>query len=448
MSFKEFNFDGLVGPHHNYAGLSFGNIASTGNAQTPSNPQKAALQGLSKMRTLLSLGIPQGVLAPQQRPDVSALRNLGFIGTDADVIRSASQQCPAIFQSCMSASSMWTANAATVSPSPDCANGKVNFTAANLVNKYHRSLEPEFTRTLLQRVFPSRQHFHHHAVLPMSEHFGDEGAANHTRLCSNYGTAGVELFVYGKVAFDGSVPSPKKFPARQTLEASQAVARKHGLSPSKVVYAQQNPDVIDAGVFHNDVISVGNSNALFYHELAFAEPAQLKADLTAAYEGHHPLHLIEVKNKAVSVSDAIQSYLFNTQLITLENGSMALVAPTECQKTASVETYLKDLMQQNTPIQQVEFIDVKQSMANGGGPACLRLRVVLNDVEAAAVNQACLMSETKIAALEQCIKRYYRDRVEVADLADMTFIQECHEALDQLTQLLDLGSIYPFQQSF
>ena len=49
---REFNFDGLVGPSHNYAGLSFGNVASFSNVKSASNPKQAALQGLAKMRAL------------------------------------------------------------------------------------------------------------------------------------------------------------------------------------------------------------------------------------------------------------------------------------------------------------------------------------------------------------------------------------------------------------
>lgn len=265
----EVNFDGLVGPTHNYAGLSFGNVASLNNANAVSSPKQAAKQGLLKMKALSDMGMMQGVLAPQERPDIAALRRLGFSGSDARVLESAAKQSREIFLACCSASSMWTANAATVSPSADTADGRVHFTPANLTNKFHRSLEPQVTGNILKATFANEKHFAHHLHLPDNEHFGDEGAANHTRLCSDYSHAGVELFVYGRHAFDPSKPAPTKFPARQTLEACQAVARLHGLSEEGVVYMQQNPDVIDQGVFHNDVIAVGNQNVLFYHDQAF-----------------------------------------------------------------------------------------------------------------------------------------------------------------------------------
>ena len=45
MPLTEINFDGLVGPSHNYAGLSIGNLASTRNAGQLSQPRRAALEG-------------------------------------------------------------------------------------------------------------------------------------------------------------------------------------------------------------------------------------------------------------------------------------------------------------------------------------------------------------------------------------------------------------------
>src|SRR5690554_2539387 len=256
MKHFEVNFDGLVGPTHNYAGLSFGNVASLSNARSVSSPRSAAKQGLQKMKALHDMGLVQGVFAPQERPDIYALRRLGFQGSDAKVLSSAFKQAPAIFQAACSASSMWTANAATVSPSADTADKRVHFTPANLTNKYHRSLEPQTTGNILQAMFNNSEHFAHHQHLPDNDHFGDEGAANHTRFCNEYGQPGVEMFVYGRYAFDSSKPAPQKYPARQTREACEAVARLHGLSDDTTVYVQQNPAVIEQGVFHNDVIAV------------------------------------------------------------------------------------------------------------------------------------------------------------------------------------------------
>lgn len=441
----EANFDGLVGPTHNYAGLSFGNVASLSNAKASSSPRSAAKQGLAKMKALHDLGLVQGVFAPHERPDIATLRRLGFSGSDSRVLEQAAQQAPAIFQAVCSASSMWTANAATVSPGADSADGKVHFTPANLTNKFHRSLEAETSGRILQAMFDNSKYFAHHSHLPDNEHFGDEGAANHTRLCSNYGHAGVEIFTFGRYAFDSSKPAPQKYPARQTFEASQAIARLHGLNDDNTVYIQQNPEVIDQGVFHNDVIAVGNQNVLFYHQQAFLDTEAKLAEIQRKF-GAEPVYFIAVKNHEVSVADAVQTYLFNTQLVTLPNGNMAIIAPTECQDNPRVAAYLADLVTRDTPIRQVHYFDVKQSMRNGGGPACLRLRVALNEAELAAVTPNVLMSDSLFERLNQWVDKHYRDELHVDELRDPSLLTESRSALDELTQILKLGSVYPFQR--
>ncbi|WJD61311.1 N-succinylarginine dihydrolase [Pseudomonas kurunegalensis] len=447
MKSYEVNFDGLVGPTHNYGGLSYGNVASQSNSQQGSNPREAARQGLAKMKALADLGFKQGVLAPQERPDVAALRRLGFSGSDAEVIqRAAKEAMPLLVASC-SASSMWVANAATVSPSADTADGRVHFTAANLNCKYHRSIEHPTTSRVLGAMFNNEKHFAHHAALPAVAQFGDEGAANHTRFCRVYGEPGVEFFVYGRSAFDARYPAPQKYPARQTLEASQAVARLHGLSDDGVVYAQQNPAVIDQGVFHNDVISVGNGEVLFYHEDAFLETdtvlGQLRAKL--ASKGGN-FQAICVPRAAVTVEDAVRSYLFNSQLLSRDDGSMLLVVPEECRNNERVWAYLGQLTSQGGPVKEVKVFDLKQSMQNGGGPACLRLRVALKESELAAVNQGVIMTAPLYDTLVGWVDKHYRDRLSDADLADPQLLVECRTALDELTQILKLGSVYPFQR--
>ncbi|MBJ9978299.1 N-succinylarginine dihydrolase [Pseudomonas sp. S75] len=442
----EVNFDGLVGPTHNYGGLSYGNVASQSNSQQHSNPREAARQGLAKMKALMDLGFTQGVLAPQERPDVAALRRLGFMGSDGDVIRHAAREAMPLLVASCSASSMWVANAATVSPSADTADGRVHFTAANLNCKYHRSIEHPTTSRVLQAMFADPRHFAHHSALPAVAQFGDEGAANHTRFCRDYGEPGVEFFVYGRSAFDSRYPAPQKYPARQTLEASQAVARLHGLSADAVVYAQQNPAVIDQGVFHNDVIAVGNGQVLFHHQDAFldndAVMHQLRAGLEARGGQFQP---IAVPRSAVTVEDAVRSYLFNSQLLSCADGSMLLVVPEECRNNERVWRYLEQLTAERGVIREVKVFDLKQSMRNGGGPACLRLRVALKAHELAAVNPRVILTATLYDTLVQWVDRHYRDRLADADLADPQLLDECRTALDELTRILDLGSVYPFQ---
>ncbi|GGI84638.1 N-succinylarginine dihydrolase [Shewanella hanedai] len=445
MKHFEANFDGLVGPTHNYAGLSFGNVASFSNASAVSDPKSAAKQGLKKAKALADMGMVQGMLAPQERPDLHTLRRIGFSGTDAEILNKAAKEAPALLRACCSASSMWTANAATVSPSADTRDGKLHFTPANLVDKLHRSIEPTTTGNILAATFNDPRYFSHHQHLPEQANFGDEGAANHTRLCGNYGDKGVELFVYGQEATNPAAPKPKKYPARQTIEASQAIARLHGLSEDNTVYISQNPDVIDQGVFHNDVIAVGNQNVLFYHQQAFLN-TQNKLDEIQRKFGRSDVHFIEVPTSKVSIQDAVKTYLFNTQIITLPSGEMTIIAPTNCQENPAVFAYLNELVTLGTPITQVNYFDVKQSMQNGGGPACLRLRVAMNDMELAAVNQNTLMNEALFTRLNAWVDTHYRDRLSVDDLADPQLLIESRTALDELTQIMKLGSVYQFQK--
>ncbi len=442
-SAREYNFDGLVGPSHNYAGLSFGNVASFNNVKSTSNPRQAALQGLAKMRALAQRGFAQALLPPQCRPNFSLLRSVGFTGTDAEVIGKAFREAPAILSSAYSASPMWTANAATVSSSADTADGKVHLTVANLNSKLHRSYEHTQTERSLRAIFHDQRHFSVHAALPGTPAFGDEGAANHGRLCADHGAPGVELFVYGRVEFDAGAAAPRRFPARQTLEASQAVARLHGLPSARAVFVQQNPDVIDQGVFHNDVISVANGNVLFYHEHAFADEQAALAALRAAMVAQDAeLQPVRVPADQVSVADAVSSYLFNSQLLSKPDGKMALVVPQECQENPAVAAYLQNLIASGGPIDELLNFDLRQSMRNGGGPACLRLRVALTAAEAAAVHQGVVMNDTLYDKLVVWVGKHYRDSLAPADLADPSLAIEINTALDELSGILMLPGLY------
>ncbi|WP_416398464.1 N-succinylarginine dihydrolase [Allohahella sp. A8] len=447
----EANYDGLVGPTHSYSGLSSGNVASTSNRQAVSNPRDAALQGLDKMLRLADAGLVQGVLPPHFRPALSMARRLGFSGSDARVLEDVQAQAPYLLGSLTSASSMWTANAATVTPSADSSDGRVHFTPANLNAKFHRSFEHLTSGRALAATFRDERHFAHHEALPGVAEFGDEGAANHTRLCAEYGKPGVHFFVYGREGFNVDSPRPSRFHARQTLEASQAVARQHGLTAGQCVFALQNPAVIDAGVFHNDVIAVGNRQVLFYHEQAFHDETRCLNDLKLAYSrcaSTGPAFTpIRVRSEAVSVEDAVSSYLFNSQLLSRDDDSMSLLVPVECERNPRVHQYLLKLVDdQSQPIREVIYADLTQSMLNGGGPACLRLRVVLTPDELAAANAACLIDHARHRTLSDWVKRHYRDRLSARDLADPELLKESQTALDELTTLLELGPIYDFQR--
>jgi succinylarginine dihydrolase len=431
------NFDGIVGPTHNYAGLSVGNLASQRHGNRQSNPKQAALQGLAKMKFLADLGVRQAVLPPQDRPDVAALRRLGFCGSDAEVLGRAGRECPLLLAACGSASAMWAANVATVSPSADCADGRVHFTAANLATQFHRSLESAATATALKSIFRDENIFAHHPPLPAGAAFADEGAANHMRLTAE--EKGLEIFVYGRGASDER--SLTRFPARQTREASEALARLHRLNSADVLLLRQNPKAIDAGVFHNDVAAVGHRNVLLYHGAAFAEPIDA---IERWYEKSGvALRAVRVSEAEVPLDEAVSSYLFNGQLVTDGRGEMVLIAPTEARDCPGTRSFLQSLSE----IARVEFVDVRQSMDNGGGPACLRLAVALTPREIASVHPGVFLTAELNSTLEAWIQKHYRDRLLPTDLADPQLLAESRRALDDLTGILALGSIYPFQRA-
>ncbi|WP_456269485.1 N-succinylarginine dihydrolase [Kushneria sp. AK178] len=444
----EINFDGLVGPTHNYGGLAQGNLASTRHAGLTANPREAALQGLEKMKASRDAGFPQAVLPPQQRPDMRLLHRLGYRGAPEEVLPRVGSESPELLYAACSAAAMWTANAATVTPSRDTLDSRVHVTPANLQSALHRSIETEQTARTLAAILADEKHFAHHPALPATPWFSDEGAANHTRLCADHGGPGVHLFVHGDSAPD-TMAAPQRHRPRQTLRACRALARQHGLSDQQTVFAQQHPAAIDAGVFHNDVICVGNGPVLLYHERAFFnERAVLEAlrDRLAARADGQPLIPIRVPEEAVTLEAAVASYLFNSQLLSQDDGSMTLVVPGECESDEAVWMTIQSLLLGgNNPISEVVVRDVKQSMQNGGGPACLRLRVVLDAAERQAMSGRVMLDDALYGDLTAWVERHYRDRLALEDLADPQLAHESLTALDELTGILKLGSIYPFQ---
>jgi len=417
---REINFDGLIGPSHNYAALSLGNLASARHGGATSRPRAAALQGIAKMRFVRGLGLTQGFLLPLDRPNVGFLRAMGFVGSDEQVIARAAAEDPRLFATAASASSMWTANAATVSPAPDTEDGRCHISAANLSRMAHRSIEHPETHAQLAIAF-SNPAFAVHEALPAA--FGDEGAANFMRLCAAHDAPGLEIFVYGE---EGG-----RFPARQNRRASEAIARRHGVS--NALFVAQSQTAIDAGAFHNDVVAVANGNVLFAHEHAFADAAGLKADLARRMPD---AIYVEVPASAVSLEDSIKSYLFNSQLLTLPDGSMALVLPKEAEETPSVKAYLAALVAGNGPIRAAHFVDVRESMQNGGGPACLRLRVV---ADPARVDARFLLDEAKADRLERLVERWWPEAIGPADMTNADLWRQVKAARKALLSELELS---------
>lgn len=421
MSVIEINFDGLPGPTHNYAGLSPGNVASQTNFGEVSYPRAAALQGLDKMRTLMELGLAQGFLPPPLRPAPSALRAFGFRGSDDEVLAAAAAQDLALFRAVCSASAMWRANAATVLAAPDTADGRVHLVTANLGGMLHRSFEAQETFELLSRVFPDRDRFAIHPPLSSPRHFGDEGAANHMRLAARHGARGLNVFAHGEQRGGA-------YPERQSRRASEAVARLAGLAPEAAFYALQNEGAVQAGAFHNDVVAVANANVLFAHPEAFADPAGLYGRLKAALPN---LHIVETFG--VSLADAVSSYLFNSQLVSLPEGGMALILPSDAKDNPSAWRAVEAVLAADNPITRAVVVDVRESMRNGGGPACLRLRVPVDGPAMAAIDQRFILTPARWEALRAVVEAHWPVQIAPHDLTDPQLwkaARAAHAALD------------------
>jgi succinylarginine dihydrolase len=449
---REYQFDGLVGPTHNYGGLSPGNVASAAHAGQSSNPRAAAMEGLTKMRFVRDLGVAQAVLPPHDRPSLGSLRRLGFHGSDEEVIAAAAAGDGFYLRVCSSASAMWVANAATVAPSRDTADGRVHLTPANLKQMFHRSIEASTTTRVLRAVFADPARFIVHDPLPGGGQFADEGAANHIRLATTH--AAVHLFAWGRSAWDSFGPAaatggrgtvPRDHPARQTLEASRALARLHRLDATRCFFPQQHPEGIDAGAFHTDVMAVGSGRFLMLHELAFVDDARLTDDLRRLLGDD--LFVVRATSAELSPESTVAAYPFNSQVVDLPDGTMAIVAPEDSRDDPQARAFLERVVAAGGPVRGLHYVGVRQSMQNGGGPACLRIRVPLSDDEARALSGNVVLGDGLFDALSKWIARHYRDRLAPGDLADPQLAREGMHALDELTGLLRLGSIYDFQQA-
>jgi succinylarginine dihydrolase len=438
---REFQFDGLVGPTHNYGGLSPGNVASTSHGGQAASPRAAARQGLAKMRFVRGLGAAQAVLPPHDRPSLAALRRVGFHGSDEEMIAAAAAGDGFFLRLCSSASAMWTANAATVAPSRDASDGRLHLTPANLQQMFHRAIEADTTTRVLRAIFHDPERFVVHDPLPGGGQLADEGAANHTRLETSLGVA--HVFAWGRCAW-GAFAGPRRYPARQTREASQALARMHRLDPARCFFPQQHPEGIDAGAFHTDVMAVGNGAFFMFHELAFTDDDRLVDDLRRVLGDE--LSVVRATTSELPPESAVAAYPFNSQVLALPDGSMAIVAPEDAREDPAARAFLDRVVASGGPVRAVHYIDVRQSMHNGGGPACLRLRVPLSETEAGALAANVLLDDALHDSLAAWIDRHYRDRLVPQDLADPELAREGMRALDELTRILRLGSVFDFQR--
>ncbi len=441
----EWQFDGLVGPTHNYAGLSPGNVASASNAGAVSNPRKAALQGLDKMRFVRDLGMPQCFLPPHYRPAISELKRIGFEGGTEKLLADAFLQAPHLLASVFSSSFMWAANAATVMPGADSGDGKLHLVPANLVSNFHRSIEPQQTLQLLRSIFHNHKFFTIHDPLPATAKTADEGAANHMRICSGgHTTSGLEIFTYGTAGI--MEKNPKKFPARQTLEACESIARLGGIKSDCTFFVQQNPEAIDAGVFHNDVIAMNTSRLMIVHEKAFVEQGVIINKWKRAAEAKKiDWQVVQITENELAIDKAVKTYFFNSQLLELPNGQLVIVAPVECEEEKASKMLLEALSGGNGPLGAIHYRDVRESMKNGGGPACLRLRVAMTAEQAGAIHPGVILTDEKFEILRGWIEQFYRDRLELSDLRDPKFILELNEAYEALEAIIGMKGFYTSQ---
>lgn len=445
----EVNIDGLVGPTHTFAGLSKGNMASMENAGSASNPKAAALQGLNKMKQMADYGYKQLILPPHERPHLPTLRAFGYSGADNRIPGKVHKENPELLYQYSSAAAMFAANAASATPSIDSQDNRVHLTPANKAAMPHRIIEAEMTSRFLKAIFPTSTFFTIHSPLPVHPHYHDEGAANHIRFYTDPRYVGIHLFVYGKVGKQGDHFKERKFTPRQTLEAQEAIVRLHRLNLSQVVFAKQSTEALNEGVFHNDLISMGCSDLFIYHEQAFSDPESTLIELNSKFNDicDQDLQVIKVSNEEIPLKAAIKSYFFNSQMIKLPDGGFVLFCPRQCQTHQDVSKYLaRHLKDPDSPIADIHYVELDQCMRNGGGPACMRFSVVMTETELEHVNPKLFLTDRLYEQLSEWINKHYRDSLTLDDLADPSLVDETQEALQKLTQILDLGHIYDFQR--
>lgn len=412
--YYEVNFEGLPSPLHLYSGLGQGNFASKNNKGGKSYPQKAALQSLTKIKLLKSLGIKEYLIPPQNR-----LSNL--------TINPKYFEQEEKLRQLISSSNMWVANAATMSPSLDCKDNKTHFTIANLLSNPHRALESDYTQRFFEKIFEDSNINIH----PPLREF-DEGGANHTRLCPQYNSEGLEIFVYG---FDDNPQISPIIRARQSKKACEQIIENHQIKNHLII--KQNPEAIAKGVFHNDVISTGNLNFFMYHQKAFETNAieQIHHQYKKIF-GHD---LIDLEISELSIEDCVKSYIFNSQIV--GSNSMTMLAPAECKENQIIKDFIEKKIIQNPkiPINQVLFLDLEQSMQNGGGPACLRLRAVLKQEEINSIKAKIEFNDELFASLESWIEKYYPESFELNDLRDKDFLEQIQQAYKALDKMIELS---------
>lgn len=467
----EINVDSLVGPTHHYSGMGVGNVASMEHRYRPSSPKRAAMEGLNKAWLVAQTGVPQFLLPPLRRPRLDVLARYGFSGTVQDQLDAAFREDNSLISSVYSSSFMWAANAATVTAASDSSDGKMHMTIANLSSSLHRAIEAdERYRQLVWFFQHLRDEVMVHPALPGCVPLRDEGAANHMRLSAAGSTAGFNVFVHGD-APDGILPEDNslngdlqrmRFMPRHTLAASRMIQRHHRLDSRSTFHLQQHPCAISAGVFHNDVIATSHQNLMIHHEMAFtANWLETVAELQESFRLVTGIELIRVmvRESDLSLQDAVRSYLFNSQLIgpssvpVTEDGNnrraeipdsqlprMLILSPQQCREIPAAERLINRWIDDPTnPIDQVVYVDLRQSMAGGGGPACLRLRLPVDPAWISKLPNTCRLDDTLYSLLMETIDRYYPEQLTIDSLASQEFAKQSWNAGLEISKVMEAG---------
>ena len=429
----EIQIDGVIGPTHHFGGLGVGNVASQRSQWRTSHPRSAALEGLAKMEQVAALGVPQFFLPPLVRPDWQFLEQHGYRGERSDILKRCSDENPKLLSAAYSSSFMWTANAATTASGLDTRDGCSHAVIANLCASIHRGIEARGRWLQFKSWTEGIPQVEIHHPLKVDTELRDEGAANHMRLCGASGSGtGLHLFVHEPVASLEQNAAPK-FRSRQGKRASELVADRLQLPWSRRIFLEQTQRAIDAGVFHNDVIATSHRNLLLCHEDAFVDQPDILNQVSKAFERcvGEPLHVIEVRRTDLPLEEAVRTYLFNSQIVSGSDEAMHLICPQQCFESEAtrglIDGWISDV---GNPIQDVAYVPLSESMANGGGPACLRLRWTLPESILDSRLSVWRWTPERGEKLRAWIDRYYSDRLQFEDFQSLEFAEQATVAVN------------------
>ena len=406
--------DTIIGPTYHYGGLALGNTHSLDHKHVVANPKKAALQGLSKMKLLRDHGISQYVLPAYVR-DYKGLVQ-GYYNNQGDFednLKRLYDENLDIFSSFFSASSAWLANAWTMTPSIDSSDGRYHVSPASLNACFHRQLDVKQTIAILTNRLCSKTYITCHHPSP----FFDEGAANMIRLSA--GGKGLYLFVSGS-------SDTKRFKSRHDKRSWQRLVSQHQLDPDYVIYLTQHPDAIDAGVFHNDVISFGVDDLLVVHENAFVDQPNYCDTILERYFSCFgtDLTLIQIPDSILPLKDAVNSYFFNSQLVRKDDNRYLLLVPSRCKGLPVMDYFVSIVAKKWESQLEIMVCDVEESIKNGGGPACLRNSMDVYDDPKLIFDDRYLFTLEKYDDFVRLVNQYYPSSLELNDFLSVSFLND------------------------